>query len=191
MNLIDSNPEKLDELRHKLSKDLSIQLSEEALVAIIATWNDWVSLRNKVQRTNLDDERNRLDKIITGLKEGLLSLKKLKEFGMPRFNTIFKLTDQTEAIALMEKELKSAEKTRLFLVNQGVQNQDWLKLVAMLGLFTSAEELGLKPLDKVGRGNKNPLKNFVGIITGLEDREEMDRYYSKYKKWKIGEINLI
>ena len=110
---------------------------------------------------------------------------------MARFNTIYKLTDQTDAMILMERELKSAEKTRLFLVNKGLQNQDWLKSVAMIGLFISAEELGLKPLDKVGRGNKNPMKNFVELITGIQDREEIDRYYRKYKQWEAGEISLI
>ena len=191
MDSININSEDISELRTTLINELNIQLSEEQLNAIIKKWNSWFSHREKVQARNLDEKRNQLDKIIAGLKEGLLSLYKLKNFDLLSFNPIAKSRDQTEAIALMMNEIKLAETTRLLVFNRGIQNPEWFKLVAMIELFMTADELGLKPLEKVGRGNKDPLKYFVVLITGLQDPAEIYRYYSKYKKWKAGEISLI
>lgn len=191
MDSINMNSEYISELRKILLKELNIQPSENELSAIIKKWNSWFSERKKAQARNLDERRNQLDKIIAGLKEGLLSLYKLKDFDVPSFNPIAKSRDQTEAIALMMNEIKLAETTRLLVFNRGIQNPEWFKLVAMIELFMTAEELGLKPLEKVGRGNKDPLKYFVVLITGIQDPTEIYRYYSKYKKWKAGEISLI
>ena len=94
-------------------------------------------------------------------------------------------------MALLEQQLRETKRTRLFLVCKGDLNKDWLKLVGMIGLFMSAEEHGLKPLKKVGRGNKNPVKEFVSIITGIQDREKIDRYYKQYKSWVNNKLSLI
>lgn len=191
MDSININSDDINELRKTLLNELNIQLSEDELNAIIKKWNSWFSHREKAQARNLDEKRNQLDKIIAGLKEGLLSLYNLKDFDVPSFNPIGKSRDQTEAITLMTNEIKLAETTRLLVFNRGLQNPEWFKLVAMIELFMAAEELGLKPLEKVGRGNRDPLKYFVALITSIQDPTEIYRYYSKYKKWKAGEINLI
>lgn len=186
------DPEKrLREVQSGLCELFKRSLSDKELAEMVKPWGNYVRGYNKAKIIDVESEREQLDRIIAKLIIGCDALNELKRFDMQRFNPQYelsgKLTKQDDAILLIEEQLRLANETRACTLqeNNASINQQRLELLAMISLFVHAEKkYGLKALDKVGRGNKNPVLEFVRIVSNIKDNERISRHYKKYKEWK-------
>ncbi|MCC5792825.1 MAG: hypothetical protein JJT82_09510 [Legionellaceae bacterium] len=185
---------RLKDIYERLCELFDRPLSKKEIDEMVKPWGNYVRGYNRATTIDAEEEREQLKKIIKKLNTGHDALNELKEFDMHRFNPrlneqlIFgKSNSQNDAILLIEEQIRIAKETHAFTLqkNNTSINQQRLESMAMVSLFVHAnKKYGLKPLDKVGRSNKNPVLEFVRIISGIEGDEKINRHYAKYKKWQ-------
>lgn len=186
------DPEKrLKEIQEGLCALFKRQLSDKELAEMVNAWGNYVRGYHKAKTIDAESEREHLGRIITKLQIGREALNELKMFDMQRFNRRYELSGrlnkQDDAIVLIEEQIMLANETLACTLQKNNVSiyQYRLELHAMISLFVTAEKkYGLRPLGKAGRKNKNPVLEFVRIISGIQENQRIDRHYKKYKKWK-------
>lgn len=173
-------------ISEKLQKLLGYCPMSHEVSEVISNWNDHCALYSIADSINLDDERNRLDDLISGLKKAYTLLNDVRERNLSSVNPIYgNNSSLNKTMRAIDKELNFAEQKRklLSVKNNLKYNKIIIFRYAMISLFLNAEDFEFKAVNKRGRGNKNPILEFARLISGIENTEKIHRYYKIYKKW--------
>lgn len=190
--------ERFEIITKKLSELLGYQLSTEQVKAIIRPWENYIRGYEQAKTIDVLEERERLDAIIENLTKGCNALNDVKQFDMQRFNLKYelsgKLTNQDDALSMLKQQIDLAKETRdcLLVKNNAALNIERLELLAVISLLVHAKNIyHLKPLDTAGRGKKNPMLEYLRIITDIQCDQKLDRHYRKYKEWQKHPESLV
>jgi hypothetical protein len=177
---------KIFEIDKKLFNLMGYFIETKDLFELLRGWYIATVRYENHSEINFIKERDYLTGLVRDLEKGLSALQAIRDMDMREISPFYEVGSADYEIFLFTRRISMVKAVIDFsqLSINYFFNRNYIKRQEIFKIFDYAKSLGLKPRREsgAGAGNKDPFWEFVKIITELEDRKALRRYYGLYEK---------